>query len=371
MHDPLDDVPVAVVPDRTLRVKIIDACGLACTFCHNEGTPVATDNTGRPPDAFAGTPGRSGRVSIYLATNGADFLPQRIPADTDFALALAAVRGSLPINEVHFTGGEPTLHPDLPGLVRIARRLDLTVGLTSNGENGAAVLPECAEAGLDRINLSVFGTTPDELAAVQAPRLASPRLAARKLDALTRTIETATRHGVKVSANIVIPDHDHVERVLRIIEQHGRDVVVRMLVNLEDDGASLAAMREVLDHLGAVPDLRVITAGASDQRTRYRLPDGRTLYAKSIRPVRLPETCTGCRFNNDRDCQEGYYGVRMYRAKNGPFMIGVCIQRMDLCMALGDFVMSQRCTEVRNFRDDETARLTALHSTPDRKPNRS
>ena len=123
----------------------------------------------RPPDAYTGTPGRSGRVSIYLATNGADFLPQRIPADSDFALALAAVRGSLPINEVHFTGGEPTLHPDLPGLIRIARRLDLTVGLTSNGENGAAVLPTCAEAGLDRINLSVFGSTPDELAAVQAP----------------------------------------------------------------------------------------------------------------------------------------------------------------------------------------------------------
>ncbi len=53
------------------------------------------------------------------------------------------------------------------------------------------MLPECAEAGLDRINLPVFGTTPDELAAVQAPRLASPRLAARKLDALTDTIETA------------------------------------------------------------------------------------------------------------------------------------------------------------------------------------
>lgn len=367
----MHDVPVTVVPDRTLRVKIIDACGLACTFCHNEGTPVTTDNTGRPPDAFTGTPGRSGRVSIYLATNGADFLPQRIRADADFALALAAVRGSLPLNEVHFTGGEPTLHPDLPELIRIARRLDLTVGLTSNGENGQAVLPECAEAGLDRINLSVFGTTPDELAAVQSPRLASPRLAARKLDALADTIETATRHGVKVSANIVIPDHHHVERVLRIIEEHGRTVIVRMLVNLEDDGASLTAMREVIDHLGAVPDLRIITAGASDQRTRYRLPDGRTLYAKSIRRVRLPDTCQGCRFNNDRDCQEGYYGVRMYRAKNGPFMIGVCIQRMDLCLPLGEFVMSQRCAEVRNFRDDETARLTALHSTPDREPHRS
>ncbi|GGU57881.1 hypothetical protein GCM10010211_23450 [Streptomyces albospinus] len=239
-------LPVTVVPDRTLRVKIIDACGLACTFCHNEGTPVTTDNLGREAGQFTGTPGRSGRVSIYLSTNSASFLPERIKADSDFASALAAVRGSLPTTEVHFTGGEPTLHPELPALVRIARRLGLTVGLTSNGENGAAVLPECAAAGLDRINLSVFGTTPEELAAVQAPRLASPKLAARKPDALAATTE-------------------------------------------------------------------------------------------------------------------GYYGVRMYRAQNGPFMVGVCIQRMDLCLTLGEFVMSQRCAEVRDFREEEAARLTALH----------
>ncbi|MEW2124559.1 radical SAM protein [Streptomyces sp. NPDC058369] len=363
MHD-LSNLPVEVRADRTLRIKIIDACGLACSFCHNEGTPVATDNARRTPEEFTGTPGRSGRVSIYLRTNSADFLPARIAADADFALALAAVRGALPTNEVHFTGGEPTLHPDLPALVSIARRMGLTVGITSNGEAGAGVLPAAAAAGLDRINLSVFGTTPEELAAVQGPRLASPKLAERKLAALDATIETAVAHGVKVSANIVVPDHSHVDRVLRIIERHGQSVVVRMLVSLEAGGASLDAMQAVVDHLGAVPVRRIVTAGASDQRVRYRLPDGRTLYAKSIRPVRLPETCAGCRFNNDRDCQEGYYGVRLYRATDGPFMVGVCIQRMDLCMSLGEFVMSQRCHEVAAFRDDETARLEALHATP-------
>lgn len=363
IHD-AQQVPVTVVPDRTLRVKIIDACGLSCNFCHNEGTPVATDNTGREAEEFTGTPGRSGRVSIYLGTNRAGFLPGRIKADADFALALAAMRGSLPTNEVHFTGGEPTLHPELPALVGIARRLGLTVGLTSNGENGAAVLPECAAAGLDRINLSVFGTTPDELAAVQAPRVASPKLAERKLAALGATIETASRHGVKVSANIVIQDRSHIERVLRVIEEYGRTAVVRMLVSLEDSGSSLAAMREVVDHLGAVPVEHIVTAGASDRRTRYRLPDGRGLYAKSIRPVRLPRTCADCRFNNDRDCQEGYYGVRLYQAQTGVFMVGVCIQRMDLCVPLGSFVMSERCHEVAAFREDETARLTALHRAP-------
>jgi GTP 3',8-cyclase len=286
-----------------------------------------------------------------------------VEPDTDFALALAAMRGGIDTTEVHFTGGEPTPHPRLPDLIATARQLGLTVGLTSNGENGSAVMEECAKAGLDRVNLSVFGTTAEELAAVQAPRYASIKLAERKLHALHETIESAVRHGVKVSANIVIPDHTHVPRVLRIIEEHGRDVVVRMLVSLEDGGASLAAMGEVISHLGAVPVRKIITAGASDQRTRYRLPDGRTIYAKSIRPVRLPETCGGCRFNNDRDCQEGYYGVRLYRAQNGPFMVGVCIQRMDLCVPLGEFVMSQLCREVQTFRDDERARLTALHPT--------
>lgn len=210
----------------------------------------------------------------------------------------------------------------MPELIRIARRLGLTVGLTvgltSNGENGAAVLPECAAAGLDRINLSVFGTTPEELAAVQAPRLASSKLAERKLAALDATIEAAAGHGLKASANIVVPDVSHVDRVLRTMERHGRSVVVRMLVSLEDDGSSLTAMQAVVDHLGAVPVQRIVTAGGSDQRTRYRLPDGRSLYAESIGPVRLPVTCAGCRFNNPEDCQEGYYGLTaLHRTRPG------------------------------------------------------
>ncbi|WP_046724611.1 radical SAM protein [Streptomyces xiamenensis] len=357
----LTGLPVSVVPDRTVRVKVIDACGLACGFCHNEGTPVAADNAGRQPGEYIGSPGKSGRVSIYLRTNGASFLPARIEPSTDFALALAALRGSVETDEVHFTGGEPTLHPRLPDLVAQARRLGLTVGLTSNGENGAAVLKDCAKAGLDRVNLSVFGTTADELAAVQAPRLGSVKLAERKITALHATIDAALRNGVKVSANLVVPDRSHVPRVLRVIEDYGRDVAVRMLINLEDGDASLAAMREVLDSVGAVPVHRIFTAGTSDQRTRYRLPDGRTLYAKSIRPVRLPQTCEGCRFNNETDCEEGYYGIRLYRAQHGPFMVGVCIQRMDLCCTLGEFVMSKIRDEVRAVREQELSRLRSEH----------
>lgn len=43
-------------------------------------------------------------------------------------------------------------------------------------------------------------------------------------------------------------------------------------------------------------------------------------------------------------------------------MVGVCIRRMDLCVPLGQFVMSTLCREVQTFRDEELTRLTALHN---------
>ncbi|WP_410169980.1 hypothetical protein [Actinacidiphila bryophytorum] len=65
-----------------------------------------------------------------------------------------------------------------------------------------------------------------------------------------------------------------------------------------------------------------------------------------------------------QDCQEGYYGVRLYRAEDGPFMVGVCIRRMDLAVPLGQFVMSRLCREVQEFRDGERTRLASLHHVP-------
>ncbi|MFH9396025.1 Scr1 family TA system antitoxin-like transcriptional regulator [Streptomyces sp. NPDC017556] len=45
-------------------------------------------------------------------------------------------------------------------------------------------------------------------------------------------------------------------------------------------------------------------------------------------------------------------------------MVGGCVQRMDLCVSLGSFVMSRLCREVTTFREQEMARLTALSAPP-------
>lgn len=360
-------IPVHVQSDRTLRVKIIDTCGMTCTFCHNEGTPVAADNISAGPGAFVPS-GRSGRVSIYTPANGAAFLSAPVYPDRDYVHALTALRDALGVREVHLTGGEPTLHSSLPELVSLAARARFRVRITSNGERGAAQMAGCAKAGLEKVNFSIFGTTPEELAAVQHARYADPARAARKLDALKASIVAATENGVQACANIVVPDHSHIGRVHRLLDEYAPHLSVRLLNSLSTGQESVDAILQALTERGAVPEAHYVTAGASGSRTAYRLPGGRRVYFKRIRRVMLLDTCTGCRFNGETDCEEGFYGIRLYRDRRGTYQVGVCIQRMDLARPLDTFLGSGLPEEILSLRALDHARLTATaghYATPD------
>ncbi|MFD4252533.1 radical SAM protein [Amycolatopsis thermoflava] len=350
-------LPIQVETDHTLRVKIIDACGMTCTFCHNEGTPVVADNLGREIDSFVQS-GRTGRISIYTGTNGAHFLPAPVSPDTGFEQALIALREALDLDELHLTGGEPTLHSGLPQLVTVARRAGFSVRMTSNGERGADLMAACAAAGLERVNFSIFGTTPEELAAVQHNRYRNLDRATRKLEALRASVDAAVAAGIGVNANIVVPDASHIPRIHRLLDEYSPRLSVRLLNSLDHGDTSIRAIEQALEERGAVPEVRHVTAGVSGARTAYRLPDGRRVFFKQIRRVRLPQTCAGCRFNNDTDCEEGFYGVRLYRDRRGTYQVGVCIQRMDLCRPLDEFLQSDLPAEIRWLREQELAELT-------------
>lgn len=57
-----------------------------------------------------------------------------------------------------FTGGEPTLHPELSGLVGLAEKLGLVCGLNSNGRRlaDAPLAKALAKAGLDHVQITVL-----------------------------------------------------------------------------------------------------------------------------------------------------------------------------------------------------------------------
>lgn len=214
-------------------------------------------------------------------------------------------------------------------------------------------------SGRVSIYAATNGTTAAELAEVQHARYRDPDRAQRKIDALKRSIAECETHGIKASANIVVLDHSHAPRVHRLLDEYSPYLSVRLLNSLDHGPVSVEAIERILAERGAVAEAHYITAGVSGARTAYRLPDGRRVFFKQIRPVRLPDTCAGCRFNNDTDCQEGFYGVRLYYDRTGRYQVGVCIQRMDLCMPLEEFVTSPKRAEILALRDAEYQRLTA------------
>jgi GTP 3',8-cyclase len=109
-----------------LRVSLTDRCNLRCTYC-------------MPPE-------------------GLDWLPKVEVLTDDEVVRLVRVGVELlGIHEVRFTGGEPLLRPGLVGIVAgtTALRPRPEVSLTTNAIGLARVAPALAEAGLDRINVSL------------------------------------------------------------------------------------------------------------------------------------------------------------------------------------------------------------------------
>lgn len=345
-------VPVEIGEDSSLRPKILDKCGMACTFCHNEGTPVAPP---RARDISLPMPWYQGdRVSVFEEKNGVNFTPGEMTADENFVKSLRALNISLGLDEVHFTGGEPTLHRNLPDLIRLAKSAGYKVKMTSNGETGASKIKEYADAGLEKINFSIFGTTPEELAAVQGGKFNNINLAKAKLNSLHNAIDAALDIGIGADANIVMSNFTHAERVARIIDQYDSRLSVRILGDLDEGFESTNAIYEFLALLNAEPEAYQIEAGSSNARVRYRLPEGRLIYFKQIRKTTLPETCPSCPMNNTEHCAEGYYGVRLYIDSADQYKVGVCLQRMDLTENLDDFISNSRADEIRRHKNEES-----------------
>ncbi len=344
--------PIEVTKDLSLRAKVLDACGLTCTFCHNEGTPVTVDNA-VSEISVRGIAGRSGRISVFAASNGVDFLAGKMdPDDVSFGRSLGSLREHLGLNELHLTGGEPTLHPKLPDVIKVARDEGYSVSMTSNGERGSSHMQEAAENGLNKVNFSIFGTTPEELAEVQHDRYKDVALAERKLNSLRESIESAANAGLTVAANLVMSGPHHGDRVQRLISEFDPRLDLRILPDLSHTQESAVAIYALLSEMGARPYVTQVEAGSSNARVRYVLPGGRNLAFKQIRPTRLDE-CSTCELNNPQDCMEGFYGTRLYVDTQGNYKVGVCLQRMDLTENIDDFLASGLSEQVVSLRERE------------------
>lgn len=115
------------------------------------------------------------------------------------------------------TGGEPTLHPELPRIAAYANERGLHVRLITNGSRLSQ--PDFAralgEAGVRLVHVSIYSTRPD----VEATLRGTPDT----LPSAYAAIDNATRFGIEVNVNCVInklnAGHLH-ESVRLLVEQH-------------------------------------------------------------------------------------------------------------------------------------------------------
>jgi MoaA/NifB/PqqE/SkfB family radical SAM enzyme len=112
---------------------------------------------------------------------------------------------------VILTGGEPSLHPELPRIARYASSLGLHVRMITNGWRMAEpeFAREMAEAGLRLVHVSVYSVRPE----VEARLRGLPGT----LDKAFAAIDNAHAHGIEVNVNCVINklNADHLDENIR------------------------------------------------------------------------------------------------------------------------------------------------------------
>ncbi|GAA2151419.1 GTP 3',8-cyclase MoaA [Nocardioides koreensis] len=113
-----------------LRVSLTDRCNLRCSYC--------------------------------MPAEGLDWLPDESVLTDDEVVRLVRIGvEQLGIREVRFTGGEPLVRRGLVDIVRRSHALGVETSLTTNALGLSRTAAALADAGLDRINVSLDTVRPE------------------------------------------------------------------------------------------------------------------------------------------------------------------------------------------------------------------
>ncbi len=156
-------------PLRDLRISVTDRCNFRCRYC-------------MPRERFG---------------DGHTFLPKR--ALLTFKEIEKFVKSCIPIGlgKVRITGGEPLLRPNLPELVSLLSKTGVEVALTTNASLLKAHAEKLAEAGLDRVTVSL-----DALDPTIHSRMADCTI---PVETVLEGIQSALDHGLSpVKVNCVV-----------------------------------------------------------------------------------------------------------------------------------------------------------------------
>jgi cyclic pyranopterin phosphate synthase len=205
---------------RDLRVSLTDRCNLRCTYC--------------------------------MPAEGLDWLPKHeLLSDAELTRLIRIAVTRLGITNIRFTGGEPLLRRGLAEIIAAtaALRPRPRMSMTTNGIGLARTAKALADAGLDRVNVS--------LDTLRADRFAELARRDRLADVLAGLAAAAAAGLVPVKVNSVLlrdTNDDEAVDLLDFCLRHGYHLrfIEQMPLDPQHgwNRAELVTAEEILDLLG-------------------------------------------------------------------------------------------------------------------------
>jgi len=256
------------------RVKVHTPCQWTCNFCHMEGNH-----------------------------NSVSIRDKKVLENT-----ILAFRDKFGFNDVHFTGGEPSIHPKIVDYVSLAKQHGFTVKMTTNAQASTERFFDLVSAGLNEVNVSMHTLSGKALAEVMYPPrsiLWGERAIAKQMDVIN-----ALKNSLSVKINTVAGDD--IDSVLQIAE-FARETGVswRVMDELDHPEISFATIMTVAKELHAVPMMAHLIRGSSSCAVTMTCSDGFSFKVKMIRPFKLKGMCDGCQIEATGKCKEYVYGPRI------------------------------------------------------------
>jgi cyclic pyranopterin phosphate synthase len=236
-------------PMRDLRISVTDRCNFRCTYC-------------MPKEIF----GRE-----Y------EFMPRDQLLTFEEITQIATAAAGLGVNKIRITGGEPLMRAGLPDLVSMLAAIDgiQDLTMTTNGSILARKVEDLAEAGLNRVTVS--------LDSIDDATFRAMNDADFEVAGVLDGIEAAAAAGLgPVKINAVVKRGVNDDGILEMVEHfRGSGHVLRFIEYMDvgttngwrlDDVVSASEIHRLI--ASEYPLEPVEAAYRGEVATRYRYADG-------------------------------------------------------------------------------------------------
>jgi cyclic pyranopterin phosphate synthase len=231
-----------------LRIALTSRCNLRCLYCHREG------------ESFS-----SNEMTLEMI------------------LAVARAASEIGVHNIKFTGGEPLLRIDLVDIISQIPQ-NLALSMTTNGILLAQNASELAEAGLERVNISLPSLNPETYQVITGSRIGD-------LQKVLAGIAAALDAGLRpIKLNMVVLQRNESEIPNLIELARSKGLILQLIELLDLKGLGISGNIERMERILEASADRIIIRGMH-RRKKYFLNGAEV---EVVRPIDNTEFCANC-----------------------------------------------------------------------------